>query len=63
MIIFHLMTSAASIVTLGSYLIERRYRGMKRAPQCFFPEFVLAVILLDIMAIVCGKNRYQIDPR
>ena len=35
-ITFHLMTSGAKTVYLRSNLIEKRYRGMKRALQCLF---------------------------
>ena len=33
---FHLLTSGAKTIELRSNLIEVPYRGMKRAPQCFF---------------------------
>ena len=35
-ITFHLMTSGAKPTDLWSNLIEKRYRGTRRAPQCFF---------------------------
>ena len=50
----HLMTSGAKTVDLTSNLIEKRYWGMKRAIQCFF-EFFLAIILLELIAIVCEE--------
>ena len=55
---FYLMTSGAKIIGLRSNLIEKLYRGMKRVLQCFF-EFFLAIILLEIIMIVCGKSLFS----
>ena len=51
MIFFPLMTSGAKTTDLRLNLIEKRYRDMKKASQCFF-EFFLAIILLKVIAIV-----------
>ena len=37
---------------------QKSFRGMRRPPQCFFFEFFIAIILLEIIAIVCEKNCY-----
>ena len=36
---FHLLASKDKIIDLMSNLIEKRYRDMRRAPQCFFLIF------------------------
>ena len=51
------MTSGAKTVDPRSNLIGKHYWGLKRAIQCFF-EFFLAIILLELIAIVCEKNRH-----
>ena len=51
------MTSGAKLLTLWSNVIEKHYRGMRRAPQCSF-EFFLAYIPLEVRTIICEKNRY-----
>ena len=33
---FHLMTSVAKTIDIRSNLVEKRYRGMRRALQYFF---------------------------
>ena len=38
---FSFMTPEAKTIDLRSFPIEKRYRGMKRTPRCFF-EFSLA---------------------
>ena len=52
---FLLMTAGAKTIDLRSNLMGKRYRGMRRAPQCFFSSFVLAIVLLEIKAIVCEE--------
>ena len=52
--VFHLMGSGAKPTDLRSNMIEKRYRGIRRAPHFFF-EFFLAIILFEIIAIVCEK--------
>ena len=52
--IFHLMTPGAITIDLSSNLIAKCYRGMRRAPKCFF-QFFLAIVLSEIIAIVCEK--------
>ena len=47
------MTSGAKTIKLRLSLIEERYRGMKRAPERFLYEFFQAIILLEIIAIIC----------
>ena len=44
----------SQIIDLRSNLSEKRYRGMKRATQCFF-EFLLAIIPFEILVNVCEK--------
>ena len=43
------------IIDLSLNLIEKQFRGMKRAPHCFFVLF-LAIILLEIIAFVFEKS-------
>ena len=52
--IFYLMTSGAKPIDIRLNLIEKRYRGMKRAPNAFL-EFFLVLILLKVIANVCIK--------
>ena len=54
-IIFHLMTSGAKTIDLRPNLIAKRNWDMRRASKCFFFEFFLTIILLEILAIVCEK--------
>ena len=50
------MTSGAKIIDIRSNLSEKCYRGMKRATQYFFFEFLLAIILIEIIANICEKT-------
>ena len=54
--IFPLMTSGANPIDLISDLIEKRCRGLRQTRQCFFFEMFLAIIFLEIIAIVCEKK-------
>ena len=47
------MTSGAKTFELRSNLIEKRYRGVQRAPTTFI--FFFEIILLEMIAIVCEK--------
>ena len=57
-IIFNWATSGATTIESRSNLIEKSYRSMKRTPQSFFESF-LAIILLEIITIVCKKTIFS----
>ena len=54
MTIFHVMNSEAKIIDLRSNLIKKASGAWGVLPNAFF-EFFLAIILLEIIAIVCEK--------
>ena len=54
MAIFHVMNSEAKIIDLRSNLIKKVSGAWGDLPNAFF-EFFLAIILLEIIAIVCEK--------
>ena len=55
---FHSMTSGAKTIDLWSNLIRKIIGAWGELPNAFF-EFLLAIILLDIITIVCEKSLFS----
>ena len=47
------MTFGAKTINLRPHLIEKNVTGHEEGSQMIFFEFFLAIILLEIIAIVC----------
>ena len=59
-IIFHLMTSGAKTIDLGQ-IWSKIVTGTEESSPMFFFEFFQAIIVLEITAIVCKKNRHFLE--
>ena len=58
----HLMISLAKTIDLRSSLIEKRLRGTKRTPHCFF-EFFVSIILLGDKSACLRKHSHFLKIR